>query len=401
MILRAINRVLRPTRLEIRRRHVASGGVPSGIAATLRASGDTRGRVLISYVPDDVLKPEGEVSPSHTHFWECRQMARTYAAKGFDVDIVHFADSRFVPAKPYDILVSARTNLERLARHVPEHCLKIAHLDTAHFLTHNANACRRLLDVRERHGVALRSNRMLEENWAIEAADMGCVLGNRFTADSYAYAGKPVHRIPLSSVRSFDWQRDKDFAECRDTFLWFGSGGFAHKGLDLVIDAFARLPGLRLLICGPLDQEPRFVKAFDRAMFHSDNIETIGWIDVTGSDFEALRRRTLATIYPSCSEGGGGSVITCMHAGLIPVVTPEASVDIGDSGIVLESASIEAIRDAATTLSEAPPDELARRAEAAWNIARENHTRATFASHYDDFVNDVVLPEVEHRRVRS
>ena len=67
----------------------------------------------------------------------------------------------------------------------------------------------------------------------------------------------------------------------------------------------------------------------------------------------------------------------------------------------LESAGIEAICDAATTLSEAPPDELARRAEAAWNIARENHTRATFASHYDDFVNDVVLPEVEHRRVRS
>lgn len=401
MILRAINRVLRPARLEIRRRRPVAGSIPSGIAASLSASEERRGRVLISYVPDDVLKAEDEVSADHTHYWECRQMARTYAKAGFDVDVLHFADGAFVPARRYDILVSARTNLERLARHVPDHCLKIAHLDTAHFLTHNANASKRLLDVRERHGIALRSNRMLEENWAIEAADMGCVLGNRFTADSYAYAGKPIHRIPLSSVRSFDWQGDKDFTACRDTFLWFGSGGFAHKGLDLVIDAFARLPDLRLLICGPLDQEPRFVKAFDQAMFHSDNIETIGWIDVTGSDFEALRRRTVATIYPSCSEGGGGSVITCMHAGLIPVVTPEASVDVGDSGIVLESASIEAICDAARTLSEMAPDELARRAGAAWNIARENHTRATFASHYDNFVRDVVMPEVERRRVRS
>lgn len=356
---------------------------------------------MISYVPDDVSKPENEVSPAHTHFWECRYMAQSYANAGFLVDVVDFADETFKPEKRYDILVSARTNLERLAKHVGPNCLKIAHLDTAHFLTHNTNALVRLRDIRDRHGIALRSNRMLQNNWAIEAADMGCVLGNAFTTDSYSYAGKPIHRIPLSSVRSFAWQDDKDFEACRDTFLWFGSGGFAHKGLDLVIDAFARLPELRLIICGPVDLEPRFMKAFNDAMYHSDNIETLGWVDVTSSDFEALRRRTLATIYPSCSEGGGGCVITCMHAGLIPIVTPEASVDIGNSGILLESASIEAICDAARTLSQAASDELASRARAAWTIARENHTREIFAAHYDRFVSEVVLPEVERRRVKS
>ena len=356
---------------------------------------------MISYIPDDVSKPESEVSSAHTHFWECRYMAQSFARAGFLVDVVDFADGTFKPEKRYDVLVSARTNLERLAKHVDPDCLKIAHLDTAHFLTHNANALARLRDIRERHGIALRSNRMVEDNWALEAADMGCVLGNAFTADSYAYAGKTIHRIPLSSVRSFDWQDDKDFEACRDTFLWFGSGGFAHKGLDLVIDAFARLPDLRLVICGPIDKEPRFVKAFKQAMYHSDNIETVGWVDVTSSDFEALRQRTLATIYPSCSEGGGGCVITCMHAGLIPVVTPEASVDIGDSGILLESASIEAICDAARTLSKAAPDELAKRARAAWTIARENHTRESFASHYDHFLDEIVLPEVGRRQVRS
>ena len=399
MMLRLANRVLRSAGFEVRRRRVAA--VDRGIVATIRPNDTPRGAVLISYVPDDVSKPENEVSPAHTHFWECRCMAESYARAGFLVDVVDFADKTFKPEKHYDILVSARTNLERLAKHVSPDCLKIAHLDTAHFLTHNANALARLRDIRDRHGIALRSNRMLDNNWAIEAADMGCVLGNAFTADSYAYAGKPIHRIPLSSVRAFDWQEDKDFAACRDTFLWFGSGGFAHKGLDLVIDAFAQLPDLRLIICGPVDLEPRFVKAFNQAMFHSDNIETLGWVDVTSSDFEALRKRTLATIYPSCSEGGGGCVITCMHAGMIPVVTPEASVDIGDSGILLKSATIEAICDAARTLSTTAPDELAKRARAAWTIARENHTRDTFASHYDRFLDEVVLPEVERRQVRS
>ena len=324
-------------------------------------------------------------------------MAKSYADAGFAVDVVHFADSDFVPTRSYDVLVSARTNLERLAKHMPAHCLKIAHLDTAHFLTHNANATQRLRNVCERHNIALRSNRMLEENWAIEAADIGCVLGNEFTANSYLYAGKPIHRIPLSSVRQFDWDPEKDFETCRNTFLWFGSGGFAHKGLDLVIDAFHELPDLKLVICGPLDMEPRFIKAFNDAMFDSENIETIGWIDVTSRDWNELRRRTLATVYPSCSEGGGGSVITCMHAGLIPVVTPEASVDVEDFGLVLETASVETVRDAVASLARMPAQELELRAKSAWDFARSRHTREIFAEHYNRFVNEAVRPEVERR----
>jgi glycosyltransferase involved in cell wall biosynthesis len=328
-------------------------------------------------------------------------MARSFASAGFSVDVIDFANDSFVPQKRYDVLVSARTDLERLAGYVPETCFKVAHLDTAHFLTHNANAAERLKNIRDRHGVSLRSNRMVEDNWAIENADVGCVLGNEFTVNSYLFAKKDIYRIPLSSVRTYEWQDDKSFEDCRDTFLWFGSGGFAHKGLDLVIDAFMELPDLKLIICGPLDQEPRFVRAFEQQMFHSPNIETLGWIDVTSDEFSDLRRRTVATIYPSCSEGGGGSVITCMHAGIIPIVTAEASVDVDDFGIVLESASIDAIRKAALALSTASTDELRRRAMSAWNTARSSHTRDIFAERYQRFVNEVVIPEVEKRRSRS
>jgi hypothetical protein len=90
-----------------------------------------------------------------------------------------------------------------------------------------------------------------------------------------------------------------------------------------------------------------------------------------------------------------------MHAGLIPVVTREASVDTEDFGSVLESASIDAIREAAVKLSRTPSDELERRARSAWEFAREQHTRETFAEHYDQFVRDVVIPEVDRRRVNA
>ena len=398
-MLRLINRFLGILGLELRRRQRPKGHKVD--FASLRSQGNPIGNVLISYIPDDVLKDEAAVSASHTHYWECRQMAKSFAAAGFNVDVVDFANSQFVPQKSYDVLVSARTNLERLSRHVPDHCLKVAHLDTAHFLTNNANATERLRHIRDHHGVTLFSNRMVEFNWAIEAADIGCVLGNAFTADSYGYAGKAIHRIPLSSIRQYDWLDDKDFDACRNTYLWFGSGGFAHKGLDLVIEAFTDLPDHKLLICGPLDLEPRFIKAFDEPMFHSDNIETIGWIDVTSPAFTDIRRRAVATIYPSCSEGGGGSVIMCMHAGLIPVVTPEASVDVGDFGTVLDATSSTAVREAVLELSALPASTIEERARAAWRYARDHHTRERFAEAYERFVEDVVVPEVKIRRTSA
>jgi glycosyltransferase involved in cell wall biosynthesis len=132
-------------------------------------------------------------------------------------------------------------------------------------------------------------------------------------------------------------------------------------------------------------------------MYETDNIETVGWVDVTGTAFRDIARRCVATIYPSCSEGGGGSVITCMHAGLIPVVTEEASVDVDDFGTVLPTASAGAIREAAREIAGTDADTLERRARAAWTFARERHTRERFAAEYEKFVSETVLPALERR----
>lgn len=386
---RLIGRRIRP-----RKRH-------SKPDVTLRPEGAVRGEVLLSYVPDAFTSPDSdELVHKHTHYWESAQIAATYLANGFSVDVVKYDDSDFVPQKDYDILVSARTNLERLARSLPENCLKIAHLDTAHFLTNNANALARLVDVRERRGATLRNLRTIEENWAIEAADMGCVLGNEFTASTYRYAGKPIYRIPISCTDTFPWPENRNFDEARTRFMWFGSSGFVHKGLDLVLEAFKESPELSLTVCGPMESEIRFVNAFHDDLYGTPNIDTPGWTDVTGPDYADMCRRSVATIYPSCAEGGGGSVLTCMHAGLIPIVTRESSVDVGDFGIVLSSATVDEIIAAANFVSSLPATELENRARASWEYARANHTQQTFAQDYEEFVANVVLPEWEQRRAR-
>ena len=38
----------------------------------------------------------------------------------------------------------------------------------------------------------------------------------------------------------------KDFEVCRPHFMWLGSRGFVHKGLDVVLEAFSEMPELAL-----------------------------------------------------------------------------------------------------------------------------------------------------------
>jgi len=366
----------------------------------LEPGGEPRGRVLLSYIVDPFLLPPGaEPSHDHTHDWECREMALAWLEAGYGVDAIHWTNTDFEPDREYQVLIDPRLNLERLGPRLGPQCLKVLHAETAHHAFHNAAQRRRLAALAGRRGVELPPNRLIEENRAIEHADAVTFLGNAFTAGTYAFAGKPMLRVPISNPFLYPFPEDKDFAAARRRFLWFASGGLIHKGLDLVLEAFAGAPELELTVCGPVAREPAFERAYWRELHRTTNIRVAGWVDVAGEAFRELARSRLAAVYPSCSEGGGGSVVTCMHAGLIPVVSREASVDVApECGVVLEEASVEGVRRAARSLAARPPAELRETARAAWAFARERHTRERFAERYRGAVRELLALNESGRR---
>lgn len=359
---------------------------------TLPARGERRGRALVSYIIDGLLTPPDRPLPhGHTHYWESRQIALTFAELGFETDVIHWTNDRFAPRGGYDAFLDVRVNLERLAPLVGDGCLKIQHLETAHYRFHNPAQLRRLEQLEKRRGFRIRPQKLIEENRAIETADCAVTVGNDFTAGTYAYAGRPIHRVPISAPFLYDSPENRDFQAARRRFIWFGSGGLVHKGLDLVLDAFAGLPDHELVVCGPIERERDFAAAYARELYATPNIRTMGWVDVATEAFRRLLDSTLAAVYPSCSEGGGGAVITLQHGGLIPLVTPEASVDVGDFGRNLPTdPSVDAIRDAVVALSDTPIPTLREMSLAAWEQARAVHTRERFAATYREVVAKLV-----------
>jgi hypothetical protein len=151
------------------------------------------------------------------------------------------------------------------------------------------------------------------------------------------------------------------------------------------------LPDQQLFVCGPLDGEKAFLQEFHRELFETENIHPVGWVDVNDVKFKEILDQCLGIIYPSCAEGGGGSVITCMHAGVIPVASYQASVDIKDNGIVLQGSSLDEMRKEVTTLSNLPVRELEEMSRETWEFASNVHSKASFAEKYKAFVVNKLL----------
>ncbi len=387
---RRINRLLRRFGYELRR-------VPKGLehqttCISLPAEGTVRGRVLLAFIIDPFLVAhEGEISSAHQHDVVSFLMAKVFRQLGYHVDVIDYRNTEFRPRHRYDFFVSARTNLERIKRRINRDCVVIAHLDTAHFLFNNHAAYARSLDLQRRRGVTIIGGRLVEHNRAIEHADFATVMGNHFTADTYRYAGKPLFPLWGTTVHTYPWDGAKDFDRCRNRFLWLGSEGMVHKGLDRVLEAFVGLPECRLTVCGPVERERRFQEAFRHELYHTPNIQTVGWVDVGSDDFRRIVAENVALVYPSCAEGKSGAALTCMQAGLIPVLSRESGVDVQEFGIILEDSTIDAIRDAVRRLASAPAEELEMRARSAWEHARLYHTRERFERQYREIVEEIIL----------
>jgi glycosyltransferase involved in cell wall biosynthesis len=236
-------------------------------------------------------------------------------------------------------------------------------------------------------------------NLAIEFADCATVLGNQFTLDTFRYANKPLYPVPIIPCGCYPWPEGKDFDACRKRFLWFGSGGLVRKGLDLVLEAFAGMPDYHLTVCGPVHGDEDFERAYHKELYETPNIETIGWVDIESPQFRDICMNSVALIYPSCAEGQCGGVVTCMHMGVIPVISYESGVDAHDFGMILPDCSIQEIQNAVQRISSLPGKHLEQMARGAWEYARENHTKEKFAQEYRKVIENILAQRTPTQKV--
>jgi len=337
-------------------------------------------RALLSYLALPLLPPPAlrdRVKFSNRGI--AQEIPRVLNELGYSVDIVNYDNRSWLPDQPYDLFIGhGGINFEQISRRLPERTVRIYFATGIYWREWNAHNERRAAGLFSRRGVTLASYRAIEndEEYALDKSDGIICLGNRRAVETYS-------RFPRvtginNAIFPVTWEgwRGKNFGEGREHFLFFSGRGNVHKGLDLLLEAFAGTD-LHLHVCQHL--EPDFADAYKRELTEYSNIHVYGFIPMRSSKFYALAKRCDWVVSPTCAEGQPGAVLECMAHGLIPILSDEANIDVGKWGIPLSDCRIDTLRSTVLYASVMGTDSIRQMTAEMVDVTRNQYSAVNFS----------------------
>jgi glycosyltransferase involved in cell wall biosynthesis len=315
---------------------------------------------------------------------------------GYEVDVVPWDDMEWLPQQHYDIYVGhGGINFEHISRSLPKETVQIYFSTGIYWREFNIREARRIYNLALRRGYLLTPDRAIKfsEEFANQTAAGIICLGNQNAIESYG-------QFPLviginNAVYNIDFTglADKDFNCGRQHFLFFSGGGNIHKGLDLLLEAFAGTD-LHLHICQTLD--PAFAKIYKDELTRNTNIHIYGTIPMRSTAYEALVTQCNWVISATCAEGQPGATLECMGYGLIPVLSSSDNIDLEDFGIFLPLDNIDEIRKVILHAAKMDTDECEKRAILTAAAIREKYSPEKFNINFKNAVQKIVSQKTGH-----
>jgi galactitol-specific phosphotransferase system IIB component len=342
---------------------------------------DYKRKVLISYINRPFYSKH---SFAHTNFHEAVAIADVFDSLEYKVDLIEYTKLRPFLPESYDVIFGLGESVEFALRHRAgnnKNPFVIWHGTGANPFFSNPLTIRRLKNAYDHFGALMfESTRFLDKVYPLSYvfSDLIILYGNEFTKRTYLeHTYSPIETIgPTSYFNHFQLEKK---AMAKENYLWFGSAGVIHKGLDLLIDFFEKRPDLSLHICGDVEKEVKFHNAYARHLYKLPNIKYHGFLDVMSNRFRSLMETCAFAILPSCSEGIATSVVTTMaNGGLIPIVTRNTGIDHNGCGISIDEISLEGIEQAIIKSQELTLEEIKIRSNQIQEHALENFSIDNF-----------------------
>jgi glycosyltransferase involved in cell wall biosynthesis len=358
-----------------------------------------RGRVLISYALSSAGLPEDHpVFAYHSGPWESNIIIRLFRQYGYTVDCIHYTDNQFVPEETYDVIFAINGDLLRLAAYAPgRHSIKIFHPCSSSVAYQNAAEMDRIHGLEKRRRGALYMPKRQEayeriENKVLEIADYCVLTGSTKTLDTYP--SEFHHKIttitvsasPLSFIKN-----KNDFVPPQKEFLWFFGRGAVHKGLDLLLEVFAKNEQWVLNIVGLVKREPDFMRIYHRELNEQPNIRLHGYLNPSSTAFIEIAKRSFCFIAPSCSESISTACATMMQLGLYPLVSTDTGIELPDGcGMYLDPCTLDTIEAKVRQVYEMTNADLEQQITKTQTFALREYSREKFARDMDQFLSRVL-----------
>lgn len=340
-------------------------------------------RVLISYTIHPFISNN---IYAHSSNIEAIAISKIFHNLGYIVDIIQYNGNFELVNKNvyYDIVFGLEPNFLKAVKLF--HPKKSIYYATgAHYEFQNTAEQKRLLALQKRRGILLEPVRYVQPHESSSLADSVICIGNEWTKGTYQNKCRAIEIVRISAYEKFPFsilQHKKNWQKATKNFLWFGSWGAVHKGLDLLLDIFSRFPEINLYICGNIKIEKDFMNLYKKEMLQK-NIHLVGWVNPDSNKFKKLCLMCGFVVLPSCSESMNGAVPTCMNAGLVPLVTKETGLDIANCGEIFSSDSIRVIENTIIECSKKSTAWLKNESAKAYTIATKNFTIDTFKRDFE------------------
>ena len=325
---------------------------------------------------------------SHTAYKECFEIGVIFNELGYNVDVVLYTDDHSeIDYEKYDLIFGFGDPLCNSFYNPLKPGCKIIYYGTGcHINFQNPQSLTRILEGKQRTGKYLpESGRIVEKSWSLQTTlvDGMIILGNKHTVETYRknYKNGKIITIPTSFHKVYDINlKDKDFKKSKHNFLWFGSSGMIHKGLDILLEVFKNRKNITLHVGGPVENEKRFKQVYYDYLFKRKNIITHGFIDISSEKFKELMDKCAFVIFPSASEGASPTVLTAMgNGGLIPIISKACGLDVEPFGFVFEKPDIRSVEYNINKALQLSAEEIHSRSEQALKFSNKNHSFDNFS----------------------
>lgn len=348
--------------------------------------------VLISYIVAPFIVSGLN---SHTNFQECLGIAKIFSELGYSVDVINY-NSSYVPdySKYSCIFGFGDPFCASFYCHVPS-MIRIHYATGAHVFVQNQETLKRAIDVYKEKGMwLLKSCRIVKHTWSEQTtlSDAIIVLGNDWTRNTYApYFKGPIYNLNTSYNAALQQSLvdAKDYELARKHYLWFGSSGAIHKGLDLLLNVFSQHTDKTLHIAGLDSSEKAFMDSF-RKELSMENVVVHGFLDVSSQEYVDLICQCAFVIIPSCSEAGCTSLINSMSNGLVPAFTRQCGVDLKDYALEITDLTQDAVADAVKRCDSLDVASLKQMSEACRADIIEAYSYDEFKKNMDNILQKIL-----------
>jgi hypothetical protein len=345
-------------------------------------------RVLISYINDNFFTDFDNQNIYHTNIREINQIIKVFISLGFTIDIVNALDEKSIKKlkrKKYDILFGFGTVFYEMSKFNSK-AERIIYVTEHHPRYSSKEEKKRIEYFKQRNNrkVKLSRSGVYYKEKHFENVDSAIILGDIFPYKKYEF---DKYRISPTGLKNINFKFDnKNHDVTKKNFLWFGSKGAIHKGLDLLLDIFKRNEELNLYICG-LTKKDKFKLRFKE----KNNIHDLGRINVNSDKFINIIKKCSYIILPSCSEAISTSVLTGMRHGLIPVVIKNTGFNkLKSKAYLLDDFKLSYLENEIIKLSEQKSDILSKQSKEIYDYANKEFNINKYTNDFKNIIKKII-----------